>query len=114
MCTPAEDAALSAFIDAVASDADPGYPNGAAFIPWQATPQTHGILWRYLREGRPAILVGTSGVDTLIEPARLGRFARLRNQVFQRITVKISSRRRGTLAAPDIPAIRAEIRRHHF
>jgi hypothetical protein len=29
MRTPAEDAALSAFIDAATSDADPGYPQGA-------------------------------------------------------------------------------------
>jgi hypothetical protein len=33
MRTPAEDATLSTFIDAPASDADPGYPHGAAFIP---------------------------------------------------------------------------------
>ena len=33
MPTPAEDAALSAFIDAATSDDDPGYPHGAAFIP---------------------------------------------------------------------------------
>jgi hypothetical protein len=32
MSTPAEDAALSTFIDAATSDADPGYPHGAAFI----------------------------------------------------------------------------------
>lgn len=35
MRTPAEDAALAAFKDAATSDGDPGYPLGAAFIPWQ-------------------------------------------------------------------------------
>lgn len=51
MRTPAEDAALSAFIDTATRDVDPGYPHGAAFIPWQETPQTDHILWRYLHEG---------------------------------------------------------------
>jgi hypothetical protein len=63
MRTPAEDAVLSAFIDAATSDADPGYPH----------------------EGRPAVIVGTSDFDMLIEPIQLGRFARLRNELVQRI-----------------------------
>jgi len=50
--TPAEEAALSAFIDAAMSDADPGYPHGAAFIPLQDTPQTDHVLWGYLRAAR--------------------------------------------------------------
>lgn len=57
MRTPAEDAALSAFIDAATSDADPRYPQGPAFIPWQETPQTDRVLWNYLHEGRPAVIV---------------------------------------------------------
>ena len=44
MRTPPENAALLAFIDAATNDADPGYPHGAAFIPWQETPQTNRIL----------------------------------------------------------------------
>jgi hypothetical protein len=34
MRTPAENTALSAFMGPATSDADPGYPYGAAFIPW--------------------------------------------------------------------------------
>ena len=93
MRTPAEDAALSAFIDAATSDADPGYPHGAASSPG-GTPQTDRILWRYLHEGRPAVIVGTSDFDMLIEPIQLGRFARLRNEALQRITVEVSYRRK--------------------
>jgi len=73
MRTPAEEAALSAFIDAATSDDDPGYPHGAAFIPWQETPQTDRVLWRYLHEGRPAVIVGTGDSELLIEPVHLGR-----------------------------------------
>lgn len=94
------------------SDADPGYPHGAAFIPWQETPQTDRILWRYLHEGRSAVIVGTSDFDMLIEPIQLGRFARLRNEVLQRITVEVSSRRKEAPPAPDIPPVRADIGRH--
>jgi hypothetical protein len=112
MRTPAEDVALSAFIDAATSDADPGYPHGAAFIPWQETPQTNRILWRYLHEGRPAVIVGTSDFDMLIEPIQLGRFARLRNEVLQRITVEVSYRHKEAPPAPDIPLVRADIGRH--
>ena len=77
MPTPAEDAALSAFIDAATSDDDPGYPHGTAFIPWQQTEQTDRVLWRYLHEGRPAVIVGTNDLEMLIEPVRVGRFERL-------------------------------------
>jgi hypothetical protein len=38
MPTSAEEAALAAFISAATSDDDPGYPHGAAFVPWQETP----------------------------------------------------------------------------
>lgn len=82
MRTQAEDAALSAFIDAATSDADPGYPHGAAFIPWQETRQTDRILWRYLHE------------------------------VLQRIAVEVSYRRKEAPPAPDIPPVRADIGRH--
>jgi len=101
-CTLAEDAALSAFIDAAIGDAEAGYPHGAAFVPWQRTPQTDRILWRYLREGRPAVLVGTSGLDMLIEPVQLGRFARLRDRVFRRITVEISYRAGKGSSRPNV------------
>lgn len=112
MRTPAENAALSAFIDAATSDADPGYPRGAAFIPWQETPQTDRVLWRYLHEGRPAVIVGTKDFDMLIEPIRTGRFARLRNELLQRITVEVSYRHKDAPPAADIPPVRADIGRH--
>lgn len=112
MRTPAEKAALSAFIDAATSDTDPGYPNGAAFIPWQETPQTDRVLWRYLHEGRPAVIVGTENFDMLIEPVQIGRLSRLRNELFQRITVEVSYRHKDTPPTVDIPPVRADIGRH--
>ncbi|HEX3609027.1 MAG TPA: hypothetical protein VHU14_05065 [Solirubrobacterales bacterium] len=112
MRTPAENAALSAFIDAATSDADLGYLHGAAFIPWQETPQTDRVLWRYLHEGRPAVIVGTEDFDMLIEPIRTGRFARLRNELLQRITVEVSYRHKDAPPAADIPPVRADIGRH--
>lgn len=112
MRTHAEEAALTAFIDAATSDEDPGYPHGAAFIPWQETPQTDRVLWRYLHEGRPAVIVGTDNSEMLIEPIQLGRFARLRNELLQRITVEVSYRRKEASPAPDIPPVRADIGRH--
>ena len=112
MPTPAEKAALSAFIDSATSDVDPGYPHGAAFIPWQDTPQTDRILWRYLHEGRPAVIVGTEDFDMLIEPVQTGRLARLRNELLQRITVQVSYRHKDAPPAVDIPPVRADIGRH--
>ncbi len=112
MPTPAEKAALSAFIDSATSDVDPGYPHGAAFIPWQDTPQTDRILWRYLHEGRAAVIVGTEDFDMLIEPVHTGRLARLRNELLQRITVEVSYRHKDAPPAADIPPVRAEIGRH--
>jgi hypothetical protein len=112
MRTPAENAALSAFIDAATSDGDPGYPHGAAFIPWQETPQTDRVLWRYLHEGRPAVIVGTEDFDMLIEPIRTGWLARLRNELLQRITVEVSYRHKDAPPAADIPPVRADIGRH--
>lgn len=112
MRTPAEEAALAAFKDAATSDADPGYPYGAAFIPWQDTPQTDRVLWRYLHEGRPAVIVGTGDFDMLMEPVQLGPLGRLRNELLQRITVEVSYRRKKAPPAPDIPPVRADIGRH--
>lgn len=112
MPTPAEKAALSAFIDSATSDVDPGYPHGAAFIPWQDTPQTDRILWRYLHEGRPAVIVGTEDFDMLIEPVQTGRLARFRNELLQRITVEVSYRHKDAPPAADIPPVRADIGRH--
>jgi hypothetical protein len=112
MRTPAEEAALAAFKDAATSDADPGYPHGAAFIPWQDTPQTDRVLWRYLHEGRPAVIVGTGDFDMLMEPVQLGPIGRLRNELFRRITVEVSYRRKQTPPSPDIPPVRADIGRH--
>ncbi len=112
MRTPTEDAALRAFKNAATSDGDPGYPRGAAFIPWQESPQTDRILWRYLHEGRPAVIVGPSDLELLIEPIPLGRFARLRNELLRRITVEVSYRHKETPPAPDIPPVRADIGRH--
>lgn len=112
MRTPPEDAALSAFVDAATSDDDPGYPHGAAFIAWQETPQTDRILWRYLHEGRPTIIVGTNDLEMLIEPIPLRRIARLRNEIFRRVTVEVSYRRKEAPLAPDMPPVRADIGRH--
>jgi hypothetical protein len=112
MPTPAEDAALSAFIDAATSDEDPGYPNGAAFIPWQQTPQTDRVLWRYLHEGRPAVVVGTGNVEMLIEPVKVGWFEHLRNELLRRVTVEVSYRYKEAPPARDMPPVRAEIGRH--
>ena len=111
MRTPAENAALLAFIDAATSDADPGYPYGAAFIPWQETPRTNRILWRYLQEGRPAVVVATDGSSMLVEPLRTGRFGRLCNELFRRITVGISYRYGSAPTMGRIRPIRAEIGR---
>lgn len=88
---------MLAFIDAATSDTDPGYPYGAAFIPWQETPQTNRILWRYLQEGRPAVVVATDGSSMLVEPLRTRRFGRLRNELLRRIAVGISYRYGGAL-----------------
>ncbi len=112
MPTPAENAALSAFIDAATSDDDPDYPHGVAFIAWQQTPQTDRILWRYLHEGRPTVIVGTNDLEMLIEPVPLGRLGRLRNEVLRRITVQVSYRRKEAPPAPDMPPVRADIGRH--
>lgn len=112
MRTPAEKAALSAFIDAATSDTDPGFPRGAAFIPWQETRQTNHVLWRYLRDCRPAVLVGKKDFAMLIEPIQTGRFARLRNELLQRITVEISYRHRNTPTAAGIPRVQVDIGRH--
>jgi hypothetical protein len=112
MPTPAEDAALSAFIDAATSDDDPGYPHGTAFIPWQQTEQTDRVLWRYLHEGRPAVIVGMSDLEMLIEPVQVGRFERWRNELLRRVAVRVSYRYKDTLPAPDMPPVRAEIGRH--
>jgi hypothetical protein len=112
MRTPAEKAALSAFIDAATSDTDPGYPRGAAFIPWQETPQTNRVLWRYLRDNRTAVLVGKKDFAMLIEPIRMGRFARLRNELLQRIAVEISYRHKDAPATVDVPPLRIDISRH--
>ena len=112
MRTPAENAALSAFIDAATSDDDLGYPHGVAFIAWQQTPQTDRVLWRYLHEGRPTVIVGTNDLEMLIEPIPIGRLGRLRNEVLRRITVQVSYRRKEAPPAPDMPPVRADIGRH--
>ena len=80
--TPAEKAALSAFIDAATNDAALGYPNGAASSLGR-TPQTGRVLWRYPREGRPAVIVGTEDFDMLIEPVRTRPLAQLRNELLR-------------------------------
>jgi hypothetical protein len=112
MPTPAENAALAAFIDASLSDDDPGYPYGAAFIPWQQTPDTDFVLWRYLQEGRPAVIVGTGNLEMLIEPIQVGRFERWRNELLRRVAVQVSYRYKDTPPAPEMPPVRAEIGRH--
>lgn len=112
MPTPAEDAALSAFIDAATSDDDPGYPHGTAFIPWQQAPETDHVLWRYLHEGRPAVIVGTNDVEMLIEPLRVSPLGRLRNELLRRVTVRVSYRYKEAPPARDVPPVRAEIGRH--
>lgn len=112
MTTPAEKAAYDAFVDASLSDEDPGYPYGAAFIPWQQTPDTDFVLWHYLHEGRPAVVVGTGNVELLIEPVKVGWFERLHNRFFRRVTVEVSYRYKESPPAADMPPVRAEIGRH--
>ncbi len=68
MRTGPEEAALAAFIDSATSDVDPGYPHGAAFVPWEQGTNTNRILERYLREGRPVVLVAGDGFELLVEP----------------------------------------------
>lgn len=111
MRTPAEEAALSVFVDAATRD-DLGCPHGAAFIPWQETPQTDRVLWRYLGEGRAAVIVGTSDLCILVEPVQLGRLSRLRDGLLRRIAVNVSYRRKEAPASPAPPPVRLEIRRH--
>jgi len=112
MPTPAEDAALSAFIDAATSDEDPGYPYGAAFIPWQQTPDTDFVLWRYLHEGRPTVIVGAGNLEMLIEPIQVGRFERWRNELLRRVAVRVSYRYKDTPPGPEMPPVRADVGRH--
>lgn len=112
MRTAAENAALSVFIDAATRDDGRDYPNGAAFIAWQQSAKTDRVLWRYLHEGRPAVIVGPGELEMLIEPVPLSRLARLRNELFQRITVQVSYRRKETPASLDMPPVRADIGRH--
>jgi hypothetical protein len=112
MRTAAEEAALSAFIDAATSDADPGYPRGTAFIPWERNARTDRLLWRYLREGRTVVLVADGvELDLLIEPLSRGAFARLRAKLMRRIGVAVSCRDRKT-SSPSPKPIRLEIGRH--
>jgi len=68
MRTAAEEAALAAFIDSATSDVDPGYPHGAAFVPWERDTGADRLLGRYLREGRPVVLVAGDGFELLVEP----------------------------------------------
>lgn len=112
MRTAAEKAALLAFIDAATSDPDPGYPHGAAFIPWERSARTDRLLWRYLSEGRTAILVANSAeLALLIEPLSRGAFTRLRAKLMRRIGVAVSCRDRKTSSRSPAP-IRLEIGRH--
>ncbi len=112
MRTAAEEATLSAFIEAATSDADPGYPRGAAFIPWERSARTDRLLWRYLREGRVAILVASRAeLELLIEPLSRGVFARLRAKLMRRIGVGVSYRDRKTSSRSPEP-VRLEIGRH--
>ena len=66
MPTPAEEAALSTFIDAATSDDDLGYPHGTAFIPCAKStglpvrPSASAGSWR-LRRGNDAADRGTVG-----------------------------------------------------
>jgi hypothetical protein len=112
MPTPAEKAAYAAFVDASLSDENPGYPYGTAFIPWQQTPDTDFVLWSYLHEGRPAVIVGTGNVELLIEPVKVGWFEHLRNGLLRRVAVRVSYRYKDTPPAPEMPPVRAEIGRH--
>lgn len=111
MRTPAEKAAMSAFIRVATTNANADYPDGAAFIPWQKKPQTNRVLWRYLREGRPVLMVGTKELDMLIKPVRTSHLARFRNKLIQRVAVEISCRQKDAPPATDTPPVRAEIGR---
>jgi hypothetical protein len=62
-----------------------------------------------LREGRPALLVGTESLDLLIKPVERGRVGRLRNRLLRRITVELSFHRKGNAPIADIPSVRLEI-----
>lgn len=68
MPTPAEDAAYAAFVEACLSDEDPGYPNGAAFVPWQQTPVTCSVVQSYLEEGRVVVLIDADDRRVVVEP----------------------------------------------
>ncbi|MDQ2676379.1 MAG: hypothetical protein M3Y34_06175 [Actinomycetota bacterium] len=112
MRTPHQDAALTAFIDAAISDEDYGYPDGAAFIGAEDTEYAARLLWRYLHEGRPTILVKDDQAEMLIHPVRLNFFRRLSDRVQGRIPVQVAYRPY-PMKADDHPvqALRAEIRR---
>lgn len=112
MQTSAEKAALSAFIDAAIDDFDSGYPNGVAFVPWQETPQTSRTLWRYLQEGRPAVIIGTEDFDMLIVPISTGRLARLRNELLRQVTVEISCHRKNSPPPTETLPLRANVGEH--
>jgi hypothetical protein len=112
MRNSAEETALSTFIDAATSDEDLGYPNGAAFVAWGDDPQTGRVVWRYLHEGRAAVIVGSNDLELLLEPIRVGPLDRLRNEFTRRITVQVSYRHKETPDVPAMPPVRADIGRH--
>lgn len=112
MRTPTEEAALSTFTEAATSDEDLGYPNGAAFVAWNDDEKTGRTVWRYLHEGRPAVIVGPNDFELLLEPIRMGPWGRLRNEVTRRITVQVSYRRKEAPGAPAMPPVRADVGRH--
>jgi hypothetical protein len=114
--TEFRDAALATFIDDAISDEDLGYPNGAAIVPGVPDKETALIVWRYLHEGRPAVLVGPNEMEMLIAPIQLGLLGRIRNGIFQRVTVQMSYRYKdGVGPEPSlkpVPSVRADIGRH--
>lgn len=93
MRTAAEETALAAFKDAATSDTDPGYPHGAAIVPWQDTALTDRVVRRYLGEGRSVVMVGTDQFDLLLEPVQPGLLGRLR-KLLRRPVVRISRHRK--------------------
>jgi len=113
--TPAQETALTAFIDAAKADEDYGYPHGAAFIAADDPERAAGVLWSYLQEGRPTVLVKEDRAEMLILPVRLSLYRRLADRLRGRLPVEVACRpypMTAEMAAHHHgSALRAEIKR---
>lgn len=98
--TAAQDVTLDAFINAATSDADFGYPHGAAFVTADDPEIAGHLLWLSLQEGRPTILVHESRAEMLIAPVRLKLHRRIADRFLGRIPVAVASRPQPIAAHP--------------